>query len=232
MKEQHMKDTQNLKVIIGRHLSVASLALIVFSLPACNSGKTADTKVPTKPDAAVTQSSTGPDVDLNCVTTHFQHPPESFHYTFTDDSTSNPWSEDADVTPQVIDGTFKSRFVPAPVHLHATPQEMPHQYQWAAIARLASTFALVRSTSAVVNEGAEKGVNGYDTTKLSIDTGRAETADQALYTETLGPGGFAKGTVWVTSDGCPVKMALDVESHSKDGQVSGKSHYEEAMLRK
>lgn len=227
-----MKGCEKFTVTAVRSLMASSSALIVFLVPACNSSKTPDLTVPTKQTTAAAQNNAGPDIDLNCVTTHFQNPPESFHYTFTDESSDNPWSEEADVTPQIIDGSFKSRFVPAPVHLHATPQEMPHQYQWAAIARLASTFALVRSTSAVVNEGAEKGVNGYDTTKLSIDTSRAEAADQALYTETLGPGGFAKGTVWVTSEGCPVKMALDVESHSKDGKLSGKSHYEEAMVRK
>ena len=200
---------------------------------ACNSAPSESanqTSSQAQSNAAATNNAS-PDVDLNCVTNHFQHPPESFHYTFKTES-SNPWWEDADVTPQMIDGSFKSSFVPAPVHLHASPQEMPHQYEWGAIGRMASTFALVRGSSAVVNEGAEKGVNGYDTVKLSIDTSRADAAERALYTTTLGPGGFEKGTVWVTSDGCPIKLLMDVESHSKDGSVLGKSHYEESMVRK
>lgn len=200
---------------------------------ACNSApsKTTEKTSSQLPSSAAAANSTSPDVDLNCVNNRFQNPPESFHYTFKDESSKNPWSEEADVTPQMIDGSFKSSYMPGPTHLHATPQEMPHQYQWAAIARMASSFALVRGTSAEVNEGTET-VNGYNTTKLSIDTARANAAEQGLYTSTLGPGGFEKGTVWVTSDGCPVRLVMDEESHAKDGSVSGKSHYEEAMIRK
>lgn len=202
-------------------------------IAACNSApsKTAEQTSSQSQSNAAAASSAGPDVDLNCVNSHFQNPPDSFHYTFKDDSADNPWTEEADVTPQMIDGSFKSKSVPAPVPLHATPQEMPHQYQFDAIARMASSFALVRGTSAVVNEGAET-VNGYNTTKLSIDTARADATEQGLYTSTLGPGGFEKGTVWVTADGCPAKLVMDEELHAKDGSVSGKSHYEEAMIRK
>jgi hypothetical protein len=82
-----------------------------------------------------------------------------------------------------------------------------------------------------VNEGTEA-LNGYSTNKLSIDTTRADAAEQGLYKSTLGPGGWAKGTVWVTSQGCPVQMQLDEELHSKDGSVSGKAHYVEAMVKK
>ena len=65
----------------------------------------------------------------------------------------------------------------------------------------------------IQSEGAEK-VNGYDTTKYSVDTSRADTAEQGLYRATLGSGGFEKGTWWVTADGCPVKLSLDSELHS------------------
>jgi hypothetical protein len=172
-------------------------------------------------------SSAGPNIDLECVINHLQNPPESFHYMFKDES-DNPWSEEADVTPQMIDGSFKNNSVPAPVALHATPQEMPHQYQWA-IGRMASLFALVRSTA--TNEGPET-LNGYSTTKIAIDTARGDAAEQALYKTTFGPGGYAKGTVWATSEGCPVKLTIDEELHADDGSVRGKAHYEEAMIKK
>jgi hypothetical protein len=226
-----MKARQDLRRMVVRPLFFAMLALVVSLLVACNSSKTADPKVSSKKTSAVAQNSTGPDIDLNCVINHLQNPPESFHYMFKDESSDNPWSEQADVTPQMVEGSFSNRFLPAPGKFQGPPQEIPHQYQWA-IGRMASLFALVHSSSAVVNEGAEKGVNGYDTTKLSIDTARASAAEQGLYTSTLGPGGSEKGTVWVTSDGCPVKISIDEELHSKDGKVSGKIHYEEAMVRK
>lgn len=225
-----MKPHRNLKRIIVRQFLLVNIASIGCLISACNSSKTPDTKVSSKRSTAAPENSTDPDIDLNCVISHLQNPPESFHYSFKDVS-DNPWSEEADVTPQMINGSFKSNYMPAPVPLHDTPQDMSHKYQWA-IARMASLFALVRGTSAVVNEGPEKGVNGYDTTKFSIDTSRANATEQGLYTATLGPGGNENGTVWVTSDGCPVKIVMDEELHSKDGKVSGKAHYEEAMVRK
>ena len=195
----------------------------------CNSSKPSNQNVETRQVAAAAPVNAGPNVDLNCVINHLQKPPESFHYMFKDESDS-PWSEQADVTPQMIDGSFKSNYMPAAVAIHGAPQEIPHQYQWA-IGRMASLFALVRGTSAMANEGAENGVNGYNTTKLSIDTTRATATEQGLYTGTLGPGGSEKGTVWVISDGCPVKLVIDEELRSKDGKVSGKAHYEEAMIK-
>jgi hypothetical protein len=100
-----------------------------------------------------------------------------------------------------------------------------------AIGRMASLFATVRNTSAVVNEGQE-GVNSYSTLKYSIDTARATAGEQSLYKSILGPGGSEKGTVWVTSQGCPVRIVLDEELHAKDGSLLGKAHYEEAMVKK
>jgi hypothetical protein len=101
-----------------------------------------------------------------------------------------------------------------------------------AIGRMASLFATVRNSSAVVNEGAQNGVNSYDTIKYSIDTARGTATEQVLYKSILGPQGFEKGAVWVTSQGCPVRIVLDEELHSKDGSVAGKTHYEEAMIKK
>jgi hypothetical protein len=98
------------------------------------------------------------------------------------------------------------------------------------IAGMSSAVALVKSGSVIQSEGAEK-VNGYDTTKYSVDTSRADTAEQGLYRATLGSDGFEKGTWWVTADGCPVKLSLDSELHSNNGSVE-KLHYEEAMVQK
>jgi hypothetical protein len=172
---------------------------------------------------------TAPDIDLNCVINHIRNPPESFHYAFKAES-DNPWEEEADVTPQTIDGSFKNNYSPGPQQFHGAPQEVSSNLM--AIGRMASLFATVRSTSAVVNEGAEKDVNGYNTVKYSIDTARGNMTEQALYKSILGPGGSEKGTVWVTSQGCPVRIALDEELHSKDGNLVGRAHYEEAMIKK
>jgi hypothetical protein len=178
---------------------------------------------------ATGKNSAGADIDLNCVINHIQNPPESFHYAFKAES-DNRWEEEADVTPQRIDGTFSNTSLPTPQQFHGTPREASSNLM--AIGRMASLFATVRNTSAVVNEGGEKGVNRYDTVKYSIDTTRGTATEQSLFNSILGPGGSEKGTVWVTSQGCPVRIVLDEELHAKDGSLLGKAHYEEAMIKK
>jgi hypothetical protein len=211
------------------------VAVALLTMLACNStpnhdkNETEQTAPPAQNSgSSAGQNSRGPDIDLNCVIDHIQNPPESFHYTFKDVS-DNPWEEEADVTPQKINGTFKSSYLPKPQEFHGAPQEVASNLH--AIARLASTIALVQSSSAVVKEGTEQ-VNGYDTVKYSIDTARGDATEQGLYLSTLGKGGFERGTVWVTEKGCPVHLIIDEELHAKDGSLLGKSHSEEAMIKK
>ena len=171
-------------------------------------------------------------IDLNCVMDRLQNPPEAFHYTYQKISDS-PVHEEADVTPQSIDGTFQIGAGSAiPVHGVRT-DAAGWQSAWSSlrgIGGMAGTFALVRNGSAIAREGAEK-VNGYDAIKYSIDTARATAADKSLFESTLGPTGFERGAIWATAQDCPVKILLDVESHPKNGAAS-KEHYEEAIVRK
>jgi hypothetical protein len=173
-------------------------------------------------------STSGPDIDLNCVVRHIQSPPESFHYSFSDVS-ENSWQENAEVTPQNIDGTFMNKSLPAPQEFHGPPQQVSSNLM--AIGRMASIFSTVHMTSAVVNQGAEN-KNGYVTVRYSIDTAQGNGTEQGLFKAVFGPGGFEKGYVWVTSQGCPVQITLDEEIHGRDGSTAGKAHYEEAMTRK
>jgi hypothetical protein len=208
---------------------ISSFAL--FAAAACKSdpaSSASTAKSAPAPTPAIAQNSTAPDIDLNCVTNHIQNPRESFRYTFTDES-SNPWKEEANVTPQRIDGSFSNSSLPKLQEFHGTPQEVSSNFR--AVGRMASLFAIVHNTSAVLREGTET-LNGYDTVKYSIDTARGNTTEQALYTKVLGPGGSAKGTIWVADQGCPVKLDLNEELHSKDGSLTGKTHYEEAMVKK
>lgn len=99
-----------------------------------------------------------------------------------------------------------------------------------AVSGAATTFVLINGTSAKSREGDEK-VNGYDAIRYSEDTARGTAMENVLYRSTLGPGGFEKGAVWVTSNGCPVKFIVDSEMHLNDGSVQ-KDHYEEAMIKK
>ena len=170
-------------------------------------------------------------INLNCVMDHIQNPTEAFHYSYHKQS-SNPVEEDADITPQTIDGSFKNSSASHSFHGNRSDADGWHQ-AWSGlmgISGMSSAIALVRGGDAMVLEGTEK-MNGYDTTRYSIDTGRATGAEQGLFRVTLGSGGFEKGMAWVTSEGCPVRMSIDSELHGNDGSVE-KIHYEEAMVRK
>ena len=170
-------------------------------------------------------------IDLNCVIDHIQNPTEAFHYSYKKDS-SNPVQEEADITPQTIDGSFTNNSGSQPVHGVRSDADS-WRSAWAGlsgISGMSSAVALVRNGSATVREGAEK-MNGYDATRYSIDTARGDSAEQGLYRSVLGAGGFEKGEAWVTAQGCPVKMVVDSELHSNDGSVE-KIHYEVAMIRK
>ena len=231
MANRTMTSYTNRRRAFSDNVPVALAALALLAVLGCNSkpSKTAEQVLPTARKNTVATTNTTPGVDLNCVTNHIQNPPESFHYSFRNES-SEPWAEEADVTPQRIDGSFSNSSLPMPQQFHGTPQEVSSNLM--AIGQMSSIFATVRGTSAMVNEGTEAGVNGYSTFKYSIDTARGNPTQQALYKSILGPGGSEKGTVWVTSQGCPVRIVLDEELHSKNGNLLGKAHYEEAMVKK
>ncbi len=220
----------------------AVLGVALIAAPACSGSRSAsDTRQAADQSAsasggngAATTSGANPGIDLNCLFDRVQNPPEAFHYSFTHDSGSAFVAEDADLTPQQIDGTLKDRSGAVTKTFHGVRSD-PAGWQaaWSnltAVSSASSTFALVRGTDATVRQGEEQ-VNGYDTVKYSIDTTRSSGAEAALYQTTLGSGGFEKGTVWVTSNGCPVKISLDTEMQLNGGGVQ-KDHFEEAMTKK
>jgi hypothetical protein len=217
------------KKIVRVQEFIAAL-LAAGSILGCNSAPSnpVTTTSATPQTVAPATNSSGQDIDLNCVVRRIQSPPESFHYSFSDAS-ENAWQEDAEVTPQNIDGSFMNNFLPKRQEFHGPPQQVSSNLM--AIGRMASIFSTVHMTSAVVSQGPEK-KNGYDTVKFSIDTARGNSTEQRLFNSILGPGGFEKGYVWVTSQGCPVQIVLDEELHKKDGSALGKAHYEEAMTKK
>ena len=216
---------------VRRGVGMAALGLALLATVACNSSKSSQSEeksgVGEKPAAA----QSGPTLDLNCVIDHIQNPTEAFHYSYKKDS-SYPVQEEADITPQTIAGTFTNSGGTHPVNGTRADADSWHA-AWAGltgISGMSSTIALVRNGSAMVQEGTEQ-VNGYATTKYSIDTALGDAAEQGLYRSTLGNGGFEKGTVWVTAQGCPAKMSIDSEMHANDGSVE-KIHYEESMVKK
>ncbi|HYK49482.1 MAG TPA: hypothetical protein VEU94_07130, partial [Terriglobales bacterium] len=80
------------------------------------------------------------------------------------------------------------------------------------------------------NQGADA-VNNYSTTKYSIDTASANSADKRKFDVLFGGGSFEKGTIWMGADGCSVKLALDEGIRQANGDVK-KAHYEMARVKK
>ena len=95
----------------------AVLGVALIAAPACSGSRSAsDTRQAADQsasasgeDGAATTSGANPGIDLNCLFDRVQNPPEAFHYSFTHDSGSAFVAEDADLTPQQIDGTLKDR---------------------------------------------------------------------------------------------------------------------------
>ena len=208
------------------------LVTAVVLLTACSSNTPTSTAEGKQP-APAAQKMNEPGIDLNCVATRLQNPPDAFHYSFKNNGNPEFVDDEADVTPQSIDGYFTTNtndVTKPPINskVHAVRSDADG---WGmAAGSLGGIMALAGVgdfiSESAVRETTEE-VNGYDTTRYSVDTTRGDADRVAIM---LGSGGFIKGTVWVTSDGCPVKMTLDQESHHRDGSVA-KNHFEEAIVK-
>ena len=210
---------------------VTTLTAALLFTPACNSGSNSKEKIAKQGSSQATKnvaavSNPDPGIDLNCVYDHLQNPPESFHYLYKKDST-NPVHQEADVTPQTIDG-FRVQFDGPQQPIHASRSD---QQSWqgaltglTGISGMSSTVAIVNHDSAMQREADGGLVNGYNTIHYSIDTARFNASERQML---LKPGDSEKGDAWVTSAGCPVKLTLDSELHRNDGSLIEKLHYED-----
>jgi hypothetical protein len=217
------------------------VALVVLTIAAGCSSKSPSKsageqgeKAKAAQNPAAAQSSSNPGIDLQCVMERIQNPSESFHYFYKKDS-SNPVHQEADVTPQSIDG-FRVDISGQQQPIHAERSD-PQNWQsaWSGlmgISGMSSAIAVVNHGSAMKREGDGADVNGYKTIHYSIDTARFDATERRLLGSTMGPGGFEKGDAWVTSQGCPVKLVLDDEMHNRDGSLLENIHYEEAIVKK
>lgn len=187
--------------------------------------------------AGAVRSDPDPGINLNCIYDRLKDPPDSFHYVYKkNDSDGSNVDQEADVTPQGIDG-FRLQPDGSQQPIHAVHSD---QQSWqgalaglTGISGMSGTVSTINHNSAMQRESDGGLVNGFQTIHYSIDTARWDaTTRQMLGNVTLGPGGFDKGDAWVTSDGCPVKLILDDEMHKNDGSLLDKVHYEVEMVKK
>lgn len=211
-------------------LGFGALILLLTSAIGCNFDSNAknSAEVSTKTSAAARAraESDNPGINLQCAAERIQKAPAPFHWSFkklVTPDTNADW--EAGVTKDAIAGTLTDGSGTRPIHGSRSDQTSWNTAVMILTAPLpASTFALVDNSSATTRAGTEN-VNAVSAIKYTIDTSQETAADASLIRTVLGPGGFVNGAVWVTRDGCPVKFAIDVEQHNKDGTVD-KEHYE------
>ena len=200
------------------------LALVVTS--ACNSSSVA------KSTATATDGA-GSHIDVLCIADRIDNPPESFHYSYKYSDMSGSAQKDADITPQVMDITIKDKSGSHSFHgVHS------NEASWSSavvdlsnlnMTAMSSRLDSLNNTSAIVRQSSEP-MNGYDTTKYSIDTANASSSDRQQFETLFGSGSFEKGTAWVSGDGCSVKLVLD-EAVQVNGSLKN-AHYEIQRIKK
>lgn len=182
---------------------------------------------------SASDSGSGIHLDVGCMMDRVNKPSESFRYSYKYASDSTWADYEADVTPTSIDGTTKSPMGSIPVHAVRSNEDGWGSAVLAlsslSFTALTGRLAGLDGTSAIVSQGAEQ-VNGYSATKYGIDTAHANASDKQTIETLFGKGSFDKGTVWMGSDGCAVKVALD-EGWPIDNRLE-KRHYEIARIKK
>ncbi len=177
--------------------------------------------------------SAGSHIDVMCVGERINNPPESFHYSYKYKDATSSSDREADITPQAMEITIKDQSGAHSYH-GVRSDEVSWNSAVLDLSSLGMTAMMSRldalnDTSAITRQATEP-VNGYDTTRYAIDSTKANSADQRKFDVLFGNGSFEKGTVWVPSDGCAVKLVLD-ERVLLGGELKD-AHYEMARLRK
>ena len=201
------------------------LGLVLIVTSACNSTSANS--------AQKTAGGSGGSIDVLCIGDRIDNPPESFHYSYKYSDISGSTQKDADITPQVMDITIKDKSGSHSFHgVHS------NEASWASavvdlsnlnMTAMSSRLVILNNTSAIVRQGSEP-INGYDTTKYSIDTGNASSSDRQRFETLFGKGSSEKGTAWVPADGCIAKIVLD-EAVQINGSLKN-AHFDIERIKK
>lgn len=212
------------------HLILAAIYIVLVTCSACTSkseSKSAERRMTTA------SASSGPHIDVMCIGDRIDNPPEPFHYSYKYNDASGSTEKQADITPKAMDITIKDGS-----GSHSFHGVRSDEASWNSavldlsnlnITAMSSRLDALNDTPAITAQGTES-INGYDTTRYAIDTTTATASDRQKFEELFGRGAFEKGTAWVPSDGCAVKLVLD-ERVSLSGNLKD-AHYEIARIRK
>ena len=216
-----------------RAVLAAAVSVLLFGAVAdCNS----QPKPATNGDPSSGSSGGDPKIDMNCLGNHVSNPSDSFHYSFKVTDEQNAVDKEADVTPQTMVVTIQDKSGSHTYHGTRSDEaswgravlDLSGSGMTVMIARIA--FIKDGNTSSIkqVDTGT---VNGYVATHYAIDTGNANAKDRQSFAALFGAGGYDKGEIWTTADGCPVKLLLEEAKQMPNGTVS-KTHFEINVIKK
>ena len=205
-------------------LAAAALALLAGG---CNSSANSTSAS----EKSMTAARDG--IDVNCLGNHIESPPEAFHYSFKS-AVGGSVDKEAEITPQSMDVTIQDK---AGAHKYHGVRSDEASWNNAVLSLSGSGFTAmsaridsIKNKSAIARAGAEP-MNGYQTTKYYIDSTHANSTELRAYEAFFGSGSYDKGTIWVTADGCPVKLILDEATKQADGRVD-QLYYELDMIKR
>lgn len=209
------------------------MAFVMLAAAACNSGP--GSRAQNKSGAeSTTSGDPGTHIDVMCIGDRINNPPEPFHYSFKYADATSSGDTEADITPSTMDITMKGKSGSRSFHGVRSDETSWNNavldLSALKITAMSARLSSLEGGSAVVSQGPEA-MNGYQTTKYSIDTANAKSADQKQFETLFGAGSFEKGTIWMASDGCAAKLLLD-EGLAQTNSGVQKSHYEISRSKK
>src|SRR5215472_8010301 len=216
----------NCQASFSRRILLAAAALAL--LPGgCNSSANSTVS------GGESTTTAGSRIDINCVGNHVASPPEAFHYSYKS-TVGGSVGKEAEITPQTMDVTIQDKYGS---HKYRGVRSDEASWNSAVLNLSGSGFTAmsaridsIKDKSAVAHAGAEPR-NGYQTTKYSIDTTNASSSDLRTCEAFFGSGSYEKGAIWITADGCPVKLILDEATKQANGSVD-KDHFEIDMIKR
>jgi len=214
----------------GQYFCCAVMIFVLITIAACTSKSETNTEGKVAPAAS---ASAGPHLDVMCVGELINNPPEPFHFSYKYSDASGSASKDADITPQSMDITIIDQSGSHSYH-GVRSDDLSWNRAVLDLSGLGMTGMMSRldalnDTSALARQATEI-INGYDTTRFAIDSTKASASDQRKFEALFGNGSYEKGTVWLPSDGCSVKLVLD-ERVLLGGKLKD-AHYEMARIRR
>lgn len=213
----------------ARRLVLATTCLALIAISACTSKSESGTRPP-----ATTSDDTGSRIDVMCIGERINNPSEPFHYSYRYSDASGSTTKEAEITPQAMEITISDQ---SGSHSYHGMRSDDVSWNKAVLdlsglnlTAMSSRLDSLNDSTAVSRQAAEA-TNGYDATRYAIDTTKASGSDQQEFAALFGKGASEKGAVWMSADGCAVKLVLDERILRSDGTPKD-DHYEVARIKK